>query len=126
MAIIKVGVLGRISGSIGGITLYTLKGQQIIRQKSVNVANPNTPGQQAVRNNLIFAIDIYKMLKPFLNLSLRQRAKKQTVLSEFLRLNLNKSIVNGTIEMDSFIYWKSNADKDSFAIDIENNTGTLL
>jgi len=126
MALIKSGILGKLSGSVNGITAYSLKGQQVVRQKSVDVANPNTLAQQAVRNNLTFAVNLYKMLKPFLKLSLRQRAKKQTVLSEFLRMNLNKSIVNGTIDLDNFVYWKSNADKDSFAIDIENNTGTLL
>ncbi|MFN8258131.1 MAG: DUF6266 family protein [Bacteroidales bacterium] len=126
MARIKTGILGKFTGSINGITGYNLKGQHVVRSKAVNVANPNTAAQQTNRKNLIFAIGIYKMLRSFLQFSLRQRDKNQTVLSEFMRLNLNKSIKNSEIDMDNFIYWKSNAEKNSFTIDIENNTGLLL
>jgi len=108
MARIKQGILGKITGSLDGITAYSLKGQQVIRQKAVNVHNPDTAAQQAIRNNLLYAISIYQVLKPLLILSLRQREKKQTVLSEFLRLNLNKSIVNSTLDFDKLIIFKPN------------------
>ena len=109
MARIKSGILGKFRGSLDGITGYSLGGQQVIRKKAVNVSNPNTPKQEACRENLIFAISVYRELKPLLDLSLRSRDKKQTVLSEFLRLNLNKSIVNSTIDFDKLILFKPNS-----------------
>ena len=59
MARIKTGILGKFTGSLDGITGYNLKGQHVVRAKAVNVANPNTTEQQAVHNNLKFAIGIY-------------------------------------------------------------------
>lgn len=121
MAIIKSGILGKINGSLANVTTYNLKRQQLIRQKAVNVANPDTPAQQAVRNNLVFAIGVYQILKPLLVLSLRQRAKKQSVLSEFLRLNLNKSIVNSELDFDKLVIFKPNSDSTPLVFTFDQN-----
>lgn len=126
MAIIKSGILGKFSGSFNGITGYNLNGQQVIRHKAVNVANPNTPGQQAVRNNLAFAIEVFQILEPLLILSLRQRDKKQTVLSEFLRLNLNKSIVNSKLDFDKLVIFKPSANATSLELDYDQEVEDLV
>jgi len=88
MAVLKAGILGKFNGSVGNVTGYNLGGQQVIRKKSVDVKDPNTVNQQVQRSNMLYAIEIYKVLKPMLQYTLRQREKKQTVFSEFLRLNL--------------------------------------
>jgi hypothetical protein len=126
MARIKTGILGKLTGSLNGVTAYSLKGQQVIRQKAVNVANPNTLSQQVNRNNLLFALGVYKILKPLLVLSLRQRTKKQTVLSEFLRLNLNKSIVNSELDFDKLIVFKPNSTTSEITIDYNQEIENLL
>ena len=126
MAITKSGILGNLNGSLDGVTVYSLKGQQIIRQKAVNVADPNTPSQQSVRNNLIFALEVYKILKPLLILSLRQREKKQNVLSEFLRLNLNKSIVNSELDFDKLVIFKPNANMSAISLDYYSGINNLV
>ena len=107
MATFKAGILGKFNGSVGNITGYNLGGQQVIRKKAVDVKNPNTINQQAQRANMLYAIEIYKVLKPMLQETLKQRAKKQTVFSEFLRLNLNYSIINSTVDLDKLIIAKS-------------------
>lgn len=49
MAVIKSGILGGLSGSIGNLTGSSWKGIAVLRTKPLSVANPNTPAQQAVR-----------------------------------------------------------------------------
>lgn len=49
MAVIKSGILGGLSGSIGNVTGSSWKGIAVLRTKPLSVANPNTPAQQAVR-----------------------------------------------------------------------------
>lgn len=49
MAVIKSGILGGVSGSIGNVTGSSWKGISVLRTKPQSVANPNTPAQQAVR-----------------------------------------------------------------------------
>lgn len=49
MAVIKAGILGGLSGSIGNVTGSSWKGIAVLRTKPLSVANPNTPAQQAVR-----------------------------------------------------------------------------
>ena len=49
MAVIKSGILGGVSGSIGNVTGSSWKGIAVLRTKPLSVANPNTPAQQAVR-----------------------------------------------------------------------------
>lgn len=121
MAVLKSGILGKFNGSVGNITGYNLGGQQVIRKKTVDVKDPNTINQQAQRANMLYAIEIYKVLKPMLQFTLRQREKKQTVFSEFLRLNLNYSIVNSTVDLDKLIVAKSNS--PSITLSIEYETG---
>jgi hypothetical protein len=60
-----------------------------------------------------------------------KETKKQTVLSEFLRLNLNKSIVNSTVDIDKLIIAKPNSPSAELSLDMEtgiNNiaSGTVL
>lgn len=51
MAVIKSGILGGLSGSIGNVTGSSWKGVPVLRTKPLSVANPNTPAQQAVRTS---------------------------------------------------------------------------
>lgn len=51
MAVLKSGILGGVSGSIGNVTGSSWKGIAVLRTKPLSVANPNTPAQQAVRTS---------------------------------------------------------------------------
>jgi len=119
VATLKAGILGKFNGSVGNITGYNLGGQQVIRKKAVDVRDPNTINQQAQRANMLYAIEIYKVLKPILQETLKQRAKKQTVFSEFLRLNLNYSIINSTVDLNKLIIAKSGFVENTLSAEYE-------
>jgi hypothetical protein len=80
MAIIKNGILGKFTGSVGNVTGYNLNGQQVVKEKSSNVNNPSTEAQQTVRDNFIYAIEIYKVLKPLLVYTLTRKRQKTNCL----------------------------------------------
>lgn len=126
MATGKAGILGKLQGSLDGVTLYNLKGAQVIRKKTIDVFNPQTEIQTAFRNNMSFAINIFNQLKTFLHISLSQRKKKQSLLSEFLRLNLNKSISNSDIDIDNLRISYDSMFPSTFEIDTETNTVSLI
>jgi hypothetical protein len=51
MAVIKQGILGGGSGSIGGVVMSAWKGRAILKAKPISVANPQTDGQVAQRTS---------------------------------------------------------------------------
>ncbi len=131
MAVAKSGILGDLNGSVGNLTFYNLGGSHVVRERAVQVFNPQTPKQEASRANMSFAIEVFNQLKPFLKFSLINRMKKQSLLSEFLRLNLNKSIINSVLYIDDFKYYSSNSENSVIVIDeaeLANNLvqGTII
>ena len=116
MATGKAGILGTLNGSLGNVTMYRLKGTNVIRQKAVNVSNPQTPAQEAHRANVSFAIKIFKQLKPVLEFTLQNRPRKQSMLSEFLRLNLNKSIINSSVNFEELRLYSTASGTNAISI----------
>jgi hypothetical protein len=51
MAVIKQGILGGGSGSIGGVVMTAWKGRAVIKAKPISVANPQSDGQVAQRTS---------------------------------------------------------------------------
>jgi len=131
MAVAKSGILGDLNGSVGNLTFYNLRGSHVVRERAVQVFNPQTPKQETSRANMSFAIEVFNQLKPFLKFSLINRPKKQSLLSEFLRLNLNKSIINSVLYIDDLKYYSSNSENSVIVIDeaeLANNLvqGTIV
>ncbi|MDY3516110.1 DUF6266 family protein [Riemerella anatipestifer] len=56
MAIVDSIILGRAKGSIGNVTLSTVQGRVIAKQKATIVSNPNTEAQQEQRKKLRKAV----------------------------------------------------------------------
>lgn len=51
MGVIKQGILGGFSGSVGGVTGSSWKGIAVMKSKPLSVANPNTEAQQSQRTS---------------------------------------------------------------------------
>lgn len=62
MAKIRSGILGPVSGSIGGIVGAKWKGIPTIRSKPLSVANPNTASQQAQRGKFSQVVAVARLL----------------------------------------------------------------
>lgn len=88
--------LGKTRGSMGNFTTQNWKGINVARAKPVDVANPNTPAQQAQRRQFALLVIWSKMLGSVLNVGLSKAAIKQTVFNLFTSLNFK----NGAISYD--------------------------
>lgn len=84
---------------MGNFTTQNWKGLNIARAKPVDVANPNTPAQQAQRRKFAILVIWSKMLGSVLNIGLSKAAIKQTVFNLFTSLAFKNGAVtdNGTI-----------------------------
>jgi hypothetical protein len=114
MAVLKNGILGKTIGSLDGITGYIIGRQNVIRNKAIDIAYTPSPASEMLRLNFAYALEIFNILKPLLVLTLKDKNPKRSILSEFLKLNLNKSIKNCSLDFDKLIIAKFN--DDSFFI----------
>lgn len=55
-------LIGKGSGSAGNVTVTTLKGQTILKQKATIVSNPNTLAQQGTRKMMSRAVYAWQMI----------------------------------------------------------------
>lgn len=55
-------LIGKGSGSAGNVTVTTLKGQTILKQKATIVSNPNTLAQQGTRKMMSRAVYAWQMV----------------------------------------------------------------
>ncbi len=122
MAILKAGITGKLNGKISNSKAKNNQLHNHINRKVADLSDPHYLNEEIQRENLLYAIEIYKILRPILQKSLRLQDKKQSFFSEFLRLNLNSSIVNCSVDLDKLVIAKS----DSSGINISNDYKTLM
>lgn len=65
MAIVNSIILGRAKGSLGNVTLATVKGRVIAKQKATIVSNPNTEKQQEQRGKLAKVVLAWQLVGNF-------------------------------------------------------------
>lgn len=90
MAKIPQGILGGLSGKIGGVVGSSWKGINVLKTKPLSVANPKTAGQIAQRtkfsNAVAFAgVILATVIKPLWD----RFASKMSGYNEFIKVNLD-------------------------------------
>jgi hypothetical protein len=99
MAITSNTLIGKASGSIGGVTFSSWKGKNVAKSKPSSVANPNTAGQQTSRRKMSFIVAFYRMIAAVVNVGFLQMAVGKSAYNAFASTNLLNGAVtdNGTI-----------------------------
>jgi hypothetical protein len=88
MAIIKRGILGGFSKSIGNIVGTSWKSIAIMKSKPLSVANPRTAGQVAQRNKFKSCVEFASLILASLIIPLLNRfAVRMSGYNMFVRLN---------------------------------------
>lgn len=86
-------------GSMGGMTYSVVNGQQIVKEKAVNVKNPQTTAQMDQRVKLGNVINLYRLNKAWMEkYAFPLRPAKQSVYNAFVGANLTGSEVALTQE----------------------------
>lgn len=88
MARVANPLIGKTSGSIGGVTFSSWKGVNVAKSKPTVVANPKTDPQKAQRSAFTQIINIYRLLVGVVDLGFKQLAVKQSAYNAFCSVNL--------------------------------------
>jgi len=90
MAKIRSGILGPVSGSIGGIVGAKWKGIPTIRSKPLSVANPNTSAQQTQRGKFSQVVAVARLLlSDLIQTYWDPFAREMSGYNAFVRQNIN-------------------------------------
>jgi len=92
MARVSNTLIGKASGSVGNATFSTWKGINVLKEKAVSVANPNTDLQIMRRSALSQSVAIYRLISAAVSVGF-------------------KKLATG---MSAYNAWASNALKDAF------------
>jgi hypothetical protein len=86
-------LIGRTSGSIGGVTFSTWKGINVAKSKATSVADPKTPAQLAQRARMANAVILFKALGAITNTGFIEGATGKSAYNVFVSQNIK----NGSI-----------------------------
>jgi hypothetical protein len=89
-------LIGRTSGSIGGVTFSTWKGINVAKSKATSVADPKTPAQLAQRARMANAVMLFKGLGTIANTGFAEGATGKSAYNVFVSQNIK----NGSIGED--------------------------
>lgn len=92
MARVSNPLIGAASGSVGGVTMSTWKGVNVIKTKPTSVANPKTEGQTAQRAKLSTAVSVYKQMPSLVKKGFGQAAIKKSAYNAFVSTNTKANV----------------------------------
>lgn len=81
-------LIGRASGSVGGVTFSTWKGINVIKQKPETVANPQTNGQVQQRSGMAQMVAIFRAIATIVNIGFKKLAINMSAYNAFISANL--------------------------------------
>ena len=94
MGTIKQGILGGFNGKVGTVVGSSWKGEAYMRGLAQHVKNPKTEKQLEQRHKMDIAQKFMKQALQFINLGLKDVAKKQSPFNYAVRQMVNKAIGN--------------------------------
>ncbi len=92
MGKIPQGILGSLSGKVGGIIGGSWKGIDYIRIKPASVANPRTEGQVNQRNKFTITLEYLQATSDFIKVGYKALAVKKTEFNAAMSYVLNNAV----------------------------------
>ncbi|MBQ3843727.1 MAG: hypothetical protein II817_01950 [Bacteroidales bacterium] len=92
MGTIKQGILGGFNGKVGTVVGSSWKGEAYMRGLAQHVKNPKSEKQLEQRHKLDIAQKFMKQALQFINLGLKDVAKKQSPFNYAVRQMVNNAI----------------------------------
>lgn len=131
MAVSQNFIVGKTSGSAGGVTFTTWKGKNVFKSKPQTVGNPQTERQTNQRGKFTFMVFAMRSLLALIRRTFKEQAATMTEANAFMSANTSSlDVVNDKVELNSpavFLVSKgtlskplaeNNAQKDGTGINI--------
>jgi len=104
-AVIKQGILGGLSGSIGSVTGSSWKGIAVLKAKPLSVANPQTAKQVAQRDKMTWLVAFFKLILSTIVKPLNDRfASKMSGFNLVVQQSMGAFDIAGEVDDFSKIY----------------------
>lgn len=103
MAIVQNPIIGKASGSVGGVTFTTWKGKNVLKSKPTSVANPNTPGQKTQRSKLTLIVLIYRLIAGVIAIGYENLAIGKSVYNAFVSQNIQDATLGSSTTVATLI-----------------------
>lgn len=84
-------LLGYASGKVGSLVFARRLGQQVTRPYNATVRNPKTRAQMNRRIKWANIINMWRLMKPLIQMGMQNRKTTQSDYNKFVSLNINKS-----------------------------------
>lgn len=84
-------LLGYASGKVGSLVFSRRLGQQVTRPYNAQVRNPKTRAQMTRRIKWANIINMWRLMKPLIQMGMQNRKTSQSDYNKFVSLNINKS-----------------------------------
>ena len=84
-------LLGYASGKVGSLVFSRRLGQQVTRPYAATVRNPKTRAQMSRRIKWANIINMWRLLKPWIQMGMQNRKTTQSDYNKFVSLNINQS-----------------------------------
>ncbi|MDA3879128.1 MAG: DUF6266 family protein [Prolixibacteraceae bacterium] len=91
MTVVSNPLIGKSSGSVGGVTFTSWKGINVIKTKPAVVANPKSDKQTAQRAAFSSIVSIYRVMVSILVLGFKELAIKKSTFNAFVSVNLKNA-----------------------------------
>lgn len=108
-------LIGRSSGSIGGVTLSTWKGINVAKAKAETVANPRTEGQINQRAKMAFLVALFQFISSVVKQGFKELAIGQSEFNAFTSANLKNGSVTAAGGVATFVPAELQISKGSMA-----------
>lgn len=107
MGKIPQGILGGVSGKVGGVVGSSWKGINVVKTKPLSVANPRTAGQIAQRNAFSLTVqDATALLSTIIKPLWDRSSVKMSGFNSFIKANIVNMTQTGPVTDASFIISK--------------------
>lgn len=84
-------LLGYASGKVGSLVFARRNGQQVTRPYNATVRNPKTRAQMSRRIKWANIINMWRLMKPLIQMGMQNRKTSQSDYNKFVSLNINQS-----------------------------------
>jgi len=88
MAIVSNPLIGASKNKIGGVVFTSWKGKNVLKNKPLTVANPQSNGQREQRNKLSAVVAVYRLIAGAILYGFKQDAQGQSEYNAFVSYNL--------------------------------------
>lgn len=129
MAVTQNPIIGRARQKFGNAIFQKWKESNVIRTKPLQVANPDSPAQRAVRSKMVQAVYLYRLIAAIITIGYKKMATTMSEYNAFIKDTLDNAFdytdpLAPIIDYSKILVAKGTI--SSTAVALDDRTGTTV